>query len=175
MKRKIGGDRLGSGNQMHVDLKTYNRSTFNLDSTFKSSMAPGTLVPFMKKLALPGDTWDIGLNCRIDTHPSVGPLFDSYKVQLDVFTVPFRLYQSQIAVNKLGIGREMGKVKLPQIELEARSLDYTTIPATQELVTPLEEQQINRSALFNYLGISGLGREKGTPSGSMRRKFNAVP
>ena len=37
-------------------------------------MSAGTLVPFLKKLALPGDTWDIDLQAEILTHPTSGPL-----------------------------------------------------------------------------------------------------
>ena len=79
-------------------------------------MAPGTLVPFMSKVMLPGDTFDITLNAEVLTHPTVGPLFGSYKLQLDVFAIPLRLYQAQLHNNKLGIGLDMSKIRLPELE-----------------------------------------------------------
>ena len=66
---------------MKVDLKTYNRSTHNLSSAWRSPMGVGTLVPFMKILGLPGDTFEIDLDTRIMTHPTVGPLFGNFKFQ----------------------------------------------------------------------------------------------
>ena len=87
MKQTIGGERLGSGGKMTVDLKTYNRSTHDLGYLWRSSMAPGTLVPFMSEIALPGDTFDIDLDLDAKTHPTIGPLFGSYKVQADVFSI----------------------------------------------------------------------------------------
>ena len=55
----IGGDRLGSGNKMPVDLHGYERSTHDLSNIMRTSMSVGTLVPFMKELVLPGDIWDL--------------------------------------------------------------------------------------------------------------------
>ena len=88
MKVAIGGDRLGSGNKENVSMKNYERSTHDLSQVWRSSMAAGTLVPFMKELALPGDTFDIDLNAQVLTLPTIGPLFGNFKVQLDVFVVP---------------------------------------------------------------------------------------
>ena len=41
----IGGERVGSGNKMNTYLHGYGRSTHNLGRIFRSTMAPGTLVP----------------------------------------------------------------------------------------------------------------------------------
>ena len=100
----LGGDRLGAGNKNNVELKTYERSTHDYSSIFKSSMSSGTLVPFMNEIALPGDTWEIDLDCDIMTLPTLGPLFGSYKVQLDVFVSPVRLYQGALNMDLTGVG-----------------------------------------------------------------------
>jgi hypothetical protein len=83
MKTTIGGDRLGSGNKQNVSLRNYERSTHDLGYTWRSSMAAGTLVPFMNYVALPGDSFDIDLDVDVLTLPTVGPLFGSFKVQLE--------------------------------------------------------------------------------------------
>ena len=80
-------------------------------------MNVGTLVPFMSQIALPGDTWEINLNEKVLTHPTVGPLFGSYKLQLDIFTCPIRLYNSALHNNQLNVGLDMSKVKLPRFEV----------------------------------------------------------
>jgi hypothetical protein len=113
MKVNIGKNTLGDNDKMSVSLKEYGRSTHNLSSAWRSPMGVGTLVPFMKILGLPGDTFEIDLDTQIMTHPTIGPLFGSFKFQADVFTCPIRLYNAMLHNNTLNIGLDMGKVKLP--------------------------------------------------------------
>lgn len=113
MLERIRKNTLGGGNSMQVDLKTYNRSTHNLSAAWRSSMGVGTLVPCLKLIGLPGDTFDIDIDTKVMTHPTVGPLFGSYKMQIDIFTAPFRLYNAMLHNNALNIGLDMSKVKLP--------------------------------------------------------------
>lgn len=167
MKTTIGGDRLGSGNKQNLSLRNYERSTHDLSYTWRSSMASGTLVPFMNIPALPGDSFDINLNCEVLTLPTIGPLFGSYKVQLDVFSVPIRLYNARLHMNELGIGMDMSNVHLPQLSVLARKYGA----ATQYLD---DNFQVNPSSLLKYLGISGVGKGVGTNT-SLERFFNAVP
>ena len=118
LTRSIGKNTLGGGKKMQVDMKTYNRSTHDLSYIWRNTQSPGTLVPFICELALPGDVHEIQLSANVLTHPTVGPLFGSFKLQLDVFECPIRLYNAQLHNNKLGIGLDMSKVKFPVINVE---------------------------------------------------------
>ncbi|AXH75613.1 MAG: major capsid protein [Microviridae sp.] len=171
MKTTIGGDRLGSGNKQETSYRNYNRSSHDLGYTWRSSMSSGTLVPFLNRVALPGDKWNINLNAEVLTLPTVGPLFGSYKVQLDIFEVPMRLYNAKLHMNKLGIGMDMGQIYLPQVAV------YADNTAGQQNSWE-DNSQVNASALIKYLGISGLGRwDKtwGAAYNPMSRFFNAIP
>jgi len=163
MKTEIGGDRLGSGNKEAVSLKNYSRSTHDLGYIWRSSMSSGTLVPFMSEVALPGDSFDIDLDCDVKTLPTVGPLFGSYKVQLDVFQCPVRLYQGKLHMNMLNIGMDMSQILLPQIKMYA---NYDEDKG--------DNQQINSSSIYSYLNMRGLGRTQGGGAYA-RRNFNAIP
>lgn len=114
MKVNIGKNTLGDNDKLSVSLKEYGRSTHNLSSAWRSPMGVGTLVPFMKLVGLPGDTFEIDLDTQIMTHPTVGPLFGNFKFQADVFTCPIRLYNAMLHNNTLNIGLDMSKVKLPK-------------------------------------------------------------
>lgn len=163
----IGGQRLGAGKKMTAEMHGYGRSNHDLSYLWRTTAASGTLIPFMVELGLPGDKFDIDLDTMVMTHPTVGPLFGSYKIQCDVFMTPIRLYQGQLHNDKLGIGRDMAAVKLPQITMIAGSPDYTK---------DIDNQQINPSSIFAYLGIRGLGQRSGQPAGTAcARAFNAVP
>jgi len=166
-KVEVGGQRLGSGKKMQVQYKNYERSTHDLSYIWRSTMAAGTLVPFMTEIGLNGDTFDINLNTNVMTHPTVGPLFGSYKVQLDVFQIPIRLYQAQLHNNKLGIGMNMSKIKLPQLEVKANPIDYNK--------GDIDNQQINPSCILSYLNIRGIGSYAGEGSHALKRYFNAIP
>ncbi|AXH73650.1 MAG: major capsid protein [Microviridae sp.] len=170
METTIGGDRLGSGGKQTTSFRNYERSSHDLGFVWRSSMASGTLVPFLCKLALPGDTWDIKLNTDVMTLPTIGPLFGSYKVQLDVFEVPIRLYNAKLHMNRLGIGMDMKNIFLPQIEVRAVNKIAAGITPTFN-----DNEHVNASSLLKYLGISGLGAYENSVPTPLKRNFNAVP
>ena len=161
MKTEIGGDRLGSGNKQEVSLRNYERSSHDLGYIWRSSMASGTLVPFMSEVALPGDSFDIDLDCDVKTLPTVGPLFGSYKVQLDVFQCPVRLYNGKLHMNMLNIGMDMSQILLPQMRMFAK---YDA--------TGGDNDQVNSSSIYSYLNMRGVGRGSGN---YIYRDFNAIP
>ena len=166
MKTTLGGDRIGSGNKQEVSMRNYERSSHDLSYIWRSTMASGTLVPFMSQVALPGDSFDIDLDCDVKTHPTIGPLFGSFKLQLDVFVIPIRLYIRELHNNKLGIGMRMEHVFLPYLEL--------TSVETPDGTPDIDNSQINPSALLSYLGIRGVGFNSSN-SGPKTRQFNAIP
>ena len=162
----LGGDRLGSGSKMNVNLKGFERSSHDLSFIWHSTMASGTLVPFINLVGLPGDSFRMNLNADVKTYPTVGPLFGSFKLQLDVFMCPIRLYQGKLHNNKLGIGLEMDKVKLPVFDLTSKHIDF------YDQNVPIELQQINPSSLLSYLGIKGVLGSATTGVGT--REYNAL-
>lgn len=143
MKANIGKNTLGDSNKMSVSLREYGRSTHNLSSAWRSPMGVGTLVPFMKLVGLPGDTFDIELDTRIMTHPTIGPLFGNFKFQADVFTCPVRLYNAMLHNNTLNIGLDMSKVKLPVAMQWAKA----------------GISKYGKASLNEYLGVRGLPAE----------------
>lgn len=144
MKKQIGKNTLGGGQKMSVDLRTYNRSTHDLSYAWRTTMCPGALVPCMKLVGLPGDTFDIDINALVMTHPTVGPLFGSYKLQVDIFTCPMRLYIAQLHNNALNVGLNMQDIELPQITMLTKTREMTTFSS---------------SSILAYLGIKGIRSE----------------
>lgn len=164
MKKNIGKNTLGDNKKMEIDLRTYNRSTHNLGYIWRNTQSVGTLVPFMTEIALPGDKFDIELDASVLTHPTVGPLFGSFKLQCDIFTAPIRLYHGWLHNNKLNIGLNMEQVKLPQMQV--------TLNTTSDRADTDEFCQINPSALLSYLGLRGWGTANDNNRQASR---NAIP
>lgn len=171
LTRSIGKNTLGGGKKMQVDMKTYNRSTHDLSYVWRNTQSPGTLVPFICELALPGDVHEIQLSANVLTHPTVGPLFGSFKLQLDVFECPIRLYNAQLHNNKLGIGLDMSKVKFPVINVTYNKT--TDNPLTTK--GNLNGAQVNPSCLMSYLGQNGIGRIYPKSGNTLTQSFQCMP
>lgn len=172
ISRNLGGDRLGSGAKNNIDLHAYNRSTHDLSRTWRSSMNVGTLVPFLVELGLNGDSITMDLDNITRTLPSLGPLYGSYKLQLDIFECPIRLYNGLLHNNMTGIGLNMAQVKFPKITLSTRVKNRSIFNEN------LNTSQISKSSLINYLGLNGIGDATLQPGQSLTtidRKFNAIP
>ena len=149
----LGGERLGSGNSMKQELHNYGMNSFNQGRDWKSTCAPGILYPCFKEIGTNFGTFDIDIDTFVRTLPTKGPLFGSFKMQVDLFNVPFRLYQGVLHNNPVDIGLNMHQVKLPKLRIKTKegkgakrvkgSNDYS--------------RQIHESSLEKYLGISGIG------------------
>ena len=148
--RTIGKNTLGDNNKMKVRLREYDMSTQNLSYVFRSTMGVGMLVPFMKILCQKGDIFDIKMINKTMTHPTLGPLFGSFKLQHFIFTAGFRLYNSWLHNNRTGIGMKMSDIKFPILSNYFRGNNIA--------------EKNNPSALYSYLGWKGAKRK--TPSGS---------
>lgn len=155
--KNIGKNTLGDKNKMTVRLHDYEMSSHDLSFVFRNTQSPGTLVPFMKLVAQKGDIWDIQMINKTLTHPTLGPLFGSYKLQHFIFTCPIRLYNSWLHNNRTGIGMKMSQIKLPRITLGIPPHTYRTS---------------DPSSLLNYLGWKGA---RNTDDNVRWDIINAVP
>lgn len=155
--RTIGKNTLGDNNKMHVRLREYDMSTQNLSYVFRSTMGVGMLVPFMKIVCQKGDIFDIKLTNKTMTHPTLGPLFGSFKLQHFIFTAGFRLYNSWLHNNRTGIGMKMSDIKFPLI-------------ARGSIPSGTTEIQHNPSSLYAYLGWRGTSQ-----TGSNSAIKNGIP
>lgn len=149
MKKTLGGERLRSESKMEVYLPNFGRSSHNIGKIVRTSQACGTIVPYWCQIGLDGTTFYIDITTKVKTLPTTGPVFGSFKHQIDVFVIPIRLYIAALHNNALGVGLNMSKVLLPQFEA------YSANTSIYELDT--NRGQVNPSSLLSYLGIKGFG------------------
>lgn len=168
LQKNIGKNTIGDNNKMSVNLHTYNMSTHDLSTIFRNTQSAGTLVPNLVLLAQKGDTIDIDIESHVLTHPTVGPLFGSFKHENHIFSIPIRLYNSWLHNNRTKIGLNMADIKLPQLSIK---IDKTTDNPTPDN----QWSQINPSCLLAYLGIRGYAYNAKTSSQDAEVKKMAVP
>ena len=149
MKKTLGGDRIRSESKMEVYLPNFGRSSHNIGKIIRTTQACGTIVPYWCQIGLDGTTFYIDITTKVKTLPTTGPVFGSFKHQIDVFVIPIRLYIAALHNNALGVGLNMNKVRLPQFEV------YTANTSIYENDT--NRGQVNPSSLLSYLGIKGFG------------------
>lgn len=149
MKKTLGGDRLRSENKMEVYLPNFGRSSHNVGKIIRTSQACGTIVPYWCQIGLDGTTFYIDITTKVKTLPTTGPVFGSFKHQIDVFVIPIRLYVAALHNNALGVGLNMSKVLLPQFIVNTAN--------TSIYENDTNRGQVNPSSLLSYLGIKGFG------------------
>lgn len=152
MKKTLGGDRLRSESKMEVYLPNFGRSSHNVGKIIRTSQACGTIVPYWCQIGLDGTTFYIDITTKVKTLPTTGPVFGSFKHQIDVFVIPIRLYVAALHNNALGVGLNMSKVLLPQFLVNTAN--------TSIYENDTNRGQVNPSSLLSYLGIKGFGYSK---------------
>lgn len=152
MKKTLGGDRIRSESKMEVYLPNFGRSSHNVGKIIRTSQACGTIVPYWCQIGMDGTTFYIDITTKVKTLPTTGPVFGSFKHQIDVFVIPIRLYIAALHNNALGVGLNMSKVLLPRFQV------YTADTSIYENDT--NRGQVNPSSLLSYLGIKGFGRSE---------------
>lgn len=153
MKVSIGKNTLGGGKKMTTRLNNYNRSTHDLSNVCRTSAAVGTLIPTLYHLVLPGDTFPIQTRCHTLTHPTIGPLFGSFKQQNDFFFCPIRLYNAMLHNNALNIGLNMKQVRFPVYPIPyGQYTDKTKMAGSNDSLL----NEVNPSSLVAYIGIRAL-------------------
>lgn len=149
MKKTLGGDRIRSESKMEVYLPNFGRSSHNVGKIIRTSQACGTIVPYWCQIGLDGTTFYIDITTKVKTLPTTGPVFGSFKHQIDVFVIPIRLYIAALHNNALGVGLNMSKVLLPQYEVYSANMSIYKDDTNRG--------QVNPSSLISYLGVRGFG------------------
>lgn len=149
-KITLGGERLGSGKKMEVNIPEFGRSSHDQGFVFTTDQAFGTLVPALNQIGTRGDVAYINdITSLVRTLPTNGPVFGSVKQQIDVFAAPIRLYIGALHNNITGIGLKMNQIKFPVTE------HVTTVYESDYQLKNPNSASVARDSLSAYLGSNG--------------------
>lgn len=175
IKKTIGGDSIGSGQRMQVEMHGYERANHDLSMINRTSIAPGTLVPIYVNVAQTGDDWEFNVNAAIRTLPTQMALFGSFQLQIHFFVCPIRLYNAALHNNGIDLGNNMEQVVYPSVRIPVVS-PFMTAEQTPNAWDWIKTN-MNPSALMSYIGVQAPGHCKfsGIPQNVTYRYFNSAP
>lgn len=163
--KKIGGDRLGSGNKMTVSAQGYGYSTHDVSKVRRTSMSFGTIVPMYMWMMTTGSRLRLKMDALITSNALLYQLYGSAKFQLDVFSARMALYNPKMLLNLNDQGYDIKDIKFPQMVLQTSNIKPGDNPNIK---------QINPSSLLRYLGISANGQRNDTLDFGVEREHNAM-
>lgn len=170
--KKLGGERIGSGNKMTVTAHGYGYSTHDVSKVRRTSISFGTIVPMGQWLLTTGSRLRINLDALVTSNALLYQLYGSAKFQLDVFSARMALYNPKMLLNLNDQGFEIEDIKFPQMELETMGFLYN--PGGGLSVGNVSNQQVNPSSLLRYLGVAGNGQASTGHTNPVTRQHNAM-
>ncbi|MBO5801551.1 MAG: hypothetical protein J6R16_04690 [Alistipes sp.] len=86
---------------LNIDLPNPKRSNFNLGRVNRFSADVGWVIPCYVEEILPNSYKRLDVNALIQTNATVAPLMGSFKVKIDAFFVPLRIYHRHLSLNNV--------------------------------------------------------------------------
>lgn len=151
--KKIGGDRIGSGNQMTVRTHGYGYSTHDVSKVRRTSISFGTIVPMGMWLLTSGSHLKLRLDALITSNALNYQLYGTAKFQADVFETRMANYNPKMLLNLNDQGYNISDIKFPKMRLQTNAITSNV---------RMNNQQINDSALLRYLGVNANGQNTDT-------------
>lgn len=172
---------------MFLSRKRNKRSRINLNHVKAFTLAPGNLVPASFVRVFKGDEVDFSPSLFAQAMPMNAPLVNGFKMCLEYFFIPDRLYNFHLLSNESGITDDPDSVKFPLISAPIYDVatDGTTasrVALSQSVFTGIAESLPASDSSQNIVAPGSLADFLGFPVGMFptfaaqgdNNKFNAV-
>lgn len=108
---------------MFLTRRRNKKSNVNLSHVSPTTLAPGNLIPISFTRIFAGDDLRFKPSVFVQAMPMNAPLVNGFKLCLEYFFVPDRLYNWELLMDNTGVADDPDNVKFPQIQSPA---DYPT-------------------------------------------------
>lgn len=108
---------------MFLTRRRNKKSNVNLSHVSPTTLAPGNLIPISFTRILAGDDLRFKPSAFVQAMPMNAPLVNGFKLCLEYFFVPDRLYNWELLMDNTGVTDDPDNVKFPQINAPA---EYTS-------------------------------------------------
>lgn len=167
--KKLGGERIGSGNKMMVSATGYGYSTHDTSKVRRISMTFGTIVPMGIWLMTTGQRKRMRLDALITSNALMYQLYGSAKFQIDVYSARMALYNPKMLLNLNDQGYDIADIQFPRMRLTTVGLENPRVENQK-----ISNRQVNPSSLLRCLGIAGNGQVSGNQTADVTREYNAM-
>lgn len=104
---------------MFLTRRRNKKSNVNLSHVSPTTLAPGNLIPISFTRILAGDDLRFKPSAFVQAMPMNAPLVNGFKLCLEYFFVPDRLYNWELLMDNTGVTDDPDNVKFPQIQSPA--------------------------------------------------------
>lgn len=108
---------------MFLTRRRNKKSNVNLSHVSPTTLAPGNLIPISFTRIIAGDDLRFKPSAFVQAMPMNAPLVNGFKLCLEYFFVPDRLYNWDLLVDNTGVTEEPDAVKFPLIEAPSYPVD----------------------------------------------------
>ena len=107
---------------MFLTRKRNRRSNINLSHISPTTLAPGNLIPISHARVFAGDVLRFSPSTFVQAFPMKAPLVNGFKLCLEYFFVPDRLYNFELLADNAGVTDTPGNVTFPPVPDTSLSL-----------------------------------------------------
>lgn len=144
---------------MFLTRKRNKRSNVNLSHVSPTTLAPGNIVPISTTRILSGDKLSFSPKAFVQAFPMNAPLVNGFKVCLEYFFIPDRLYNNDLLLDNMYTTDDPHSVEFPYIQSTgingtsgnvALGFNFKSItPAVVDIISKI----VSPGSLADYLGF----------------------
>lgn len=144
---------------MFLTRRRNKKSNVNLSHVSPTTLAPGNLIPISFTRILAGDDLRFKPSAFVQAMPMNAPLVNGFKLCLEYFFVPDRLYNWDLLIDNTGVTDDPDKVKFPLIPAPADyssgriNFQLNTEQGAKGNATLLASRVVQPGSLADYCGF----------------------
>lgn len=160
---------------MFLTRKRNRKSNVNLSHTSPTTLAPGNLTPVSFVPVVGGDRLRFKPSAFVQAFPMNAPLVNGFKMCLEYFFIPTRLYNSNLLLDFTGTTDDPDSVLYPALDVE--NVPYSAVDfANAATLKSVADRIVSPGSLADYMNIPvafGLTTPMG-PVGPKKATFNMI-
>lgn len=144
---------------MFLTRRRNKKSNVNLSHVSPTTLAPGNLIPISFTRIFAGDDLHFKPSAFVQAMPMNAPLVNGFKLCLEYFFVPDRLYNWDLLMDNTGVTDDPDNVKFPQIQAPADyssgrvNFQLNTEAGAKGSATLLASRVVQPGSLADYCGF----------------------
>lgn len=147
---------------MFLTRRRNKKSNVNLSHTSPTTLAPGNIVPVSFTRILTGDDLRFKPSVFVQAMPMNAPLVNGFKLCLEYFFIPDRLYNWDLLADNTGIVSDPDSVNLPQMVVQPTSTGWvngvinfnlSTKDNVEGAATLIAKNVVSPGSLADYCGF----------------------